>query len=227
MSAPEVWGAYVSTARRAGKEHETSSNDCGSITCTWDARGGIVASAHYSRRVHSHWLLVLCFACLPLSATADPSGPSAPHVRPTDAVVRAAVARGLAQSPTFRHLVARLEASDVIVHVTRRHAVGRPFGFTQFVSATAHARYLRITLDVNAPTAAVVALLGHELRHALEAADAPHVRDQSSYHLLYREIGRASCEPPHWCFDTTDAVEAGAQVYAELKQTRHAEFASP
>src|SRR5688572_27307260 len=84
MSAPEVWGAYVSTARRAGKEHETSSNDCGSITCTWDARGGIVASAHYSRRVHSHWLLVLCFACLPLSATADPSGPSAPHVRPTD-----------------------------------------------------------------------------------------------------------------------------------------------
>ena len=227
MSAPEVWSAHVSAARRARKDGETSSNDCGAITCARDARGGIVASADYSRRVYSHWLLVLFFVCLPLSATADPSGPSAPHLRPMDAVVRAAVARGMAQSPTFRHLVARLEASDVIVHVTGRQAAGRPFGFTQFVSATAHARYLRITLDVNAPTAAVVALLGHELRHALEAADAPQVRDQSSYRLLYREIGHASCEPPLWCFDTPGAVRTGAQVYAELRQGRHAEFASP
>jgi hypothetical protein len=146
--------------------------------------------------------------------------PSAPHLRPTDAVVREAIARGMAHSRTFRDLVARIEASDVIVHVTTRQTAGRASGVTQFVAATAHARYLRITLDANTPNDSVVALLGHELRHAVEAADAPDVRDESSYGRLYREIGHASCEQPRWCFDTAQAVAAGAQVYTEMRRGR-------
>jgi hypothetical protein len=81
-------------------------------------------------------------------------------------------------------------------------------------------RYLRVTLSADSASDAIVALLGHELRHALEAADAPEAVDQLTYRALYHVIGHASCAPPRWCFDTADAVRAGAEVYTELHAGR-------
>jgi hypothetical protein len=154
----------------------------------------------------------------PLAAAPRRTAP--PHVRSTDAIVLAALARGRARSETFRGLVDRLEASDVIVHVERRQGGRRPSGFTQFIAATRHVRSLRITLAADEASDATAALLGHELRHALEIAQAPAVIDESSYREHYREIGQASCGPPHWCVDTAAAVHAGARMYAELRAGR-------
>jgi hypothetical protein len=169
--------------------------------------------------VQPRWILLLFVLCIPASALAG-AGEAPPHVRATDSVVRASIARGMALSATFRRLVDRLEASDVIVHVTRLRRAGRPSGFTQFVATTPYGRYVRITLEADDSSDAVVALLGHELRHAVEAADAPAVTDQPTYHTLYRAIGRSFCGPPKWCFDTTDAVTAGQDIYGELRATR-------
>ena len=146
--------------------------------------------------------------------------PSAPHVRSTDAVVLATLARGSAHSATFRRLLEQLEMSDVIVHVERRPRWERPHGATRFIAATPYARYLRITIAATDASDAIVALLGHELRHAVETADAPEVVDESSFHALYRRIGHASCAPPQWCFDTATAVRTGIDVYTELRRVR-------
>jgi hypothetical protein len=145
---------------------------------------------------------------------------SMPHVRSTDPIVLAALARGVTMSATFRAMIEQLEASDVIVHIERREGGKVGSGFTQFITATRYARYLRITLAARDAADATVALLGHELRHALEAAAAPDVIDEASYRALYHEIGRSSCGPPQWCFDTAAAVRAGARVYAELHSAR-------
>jgi hypothetical protein len=168
--------------------------------------------------VQSGWLLLLFVLCIPSSTLAGAG--DAAHLRATDGVVRAMIARGMALSFTFRRLVDRLEASDVIVHVTRRRLVSRPVGFNQFVATTPYGRYVRITLEADDASDAVVALLGHELRHAVEAADAPAVTDQPTYHTLYRAIGRSFCGPPKWCFDTADAVSAGRDIYRELRAGR-------
>jgi hypothetical protein len=171
-------------------------------------------------------VLLLVLAAVTCDAS-EPIHVSAPHVRSTDRIVLMALARGAALSETFRRMVARLEASDVIVHVERREAGAHPFGFTQFIATTRHVRYLRITVAASDASDATVALLGHELRHALETADAPEVTDQDSYQAFYRRIGRASCAPPQWCFDTTAAVRTGAQVRAELRGRRRASARLP
>src|SRR5687767_14467456 len=134
---------------------------------------------------------------------------AAPRIRFTDSLVAEAMARGLSHSPTFRWLVRRLTASDLVVYIERRPTTGRASGVTQFVSATPQARYVRIILDANAPDNGMVGLLGHELRHALEVADAPWVLDQRTYGVFYRVIGTASCAAPRWRFDTPAAVSAG------------------
>ena len=159
-------------------------------------------------------LVALSCLCAPAAADAPPA------VRAVDPIVIVALARGSARSATFRALLSRLQASDVIVHVERRAPGGRAFGFTRFVVSSPPARYLRITLHVDSADDATVGLLAHELQHAVEVADAPWVRDEASYGALYRRIGRAACGPPLWCFDTMAAVITGKQVYDEVGSRR-------
>lgn len=135
-------------------------------------------------------------------------------------MVRSAIANGRRGSATFRHLLDRLASSDLIVHVERRSAWQRSSAFTQFIVATPHARYLRVTLTANDARDAIVGLLGHELRHVIEIADSPWVTDEDAYHSLYDRIGDAGCGPPQWCFDTAAAVESGVQIYEELQAGR-------
>ena len=122
------------------------------------------------------------------AAAFDPphSDPTAFHVRGADAVTREWLRIGAAGSPTFRGLLARLVASDVIVYseVVQRingGAAGRLF----FVTATPAARYLRIELVPSRVEREMVALFAHELQHAVEIAAAPQVRDSQSLALLY------------------------------------------
>lgn len=137
-----------------------------------------------------------------------------------DSIVRHAIAAGYRRSPTFRHLVDVLEASNVIVYAERRIVRRHGGGAISFVTESDAFRYLRITLDAELSPELLVALLGHELQHAVEVAEAPWVVDQASYFALYRAIGRASCAGPRWCFDTPAALAAGHDVLEELGHGR-------
>jgi hypothetical protein len=76
-------------------------------------------------------------------------------------------------------------------------------------------RYLRVQVRGDLPTADLIALIGHELRHALEIADDPTVQDEPSMLTLYQRIGHATTGETH-TFDTREAQTAGRRVRLEL-----------
>ena len=77
---------------------------------------------------------------------------------------------------------------------------------------------LRIAVDDTLPDDRRAAALAHELYHALEVARATWVIDAAGFAALYRRIGYQSGGNPHAdCYETTAAVRAGRQVFAELR----------
>jgi hypothetical protein len=115
-----------------------------------------------------------------------PVDPVGSHVRASDVRARSWIRSGASQSPTFRSLLARLSSSDLIVYVEIVDRIpGGAAGQLYFVTATASARYVRIELVADGSFGEMVALVGHELQHAMEIADAPRVRDRQTLATLY------------------------------------------
>ena len=94
----------------------------------------------------------------------------------------------------------RIRSSDAIV----RHAVDRAAG----------ARYVRIAIESTMGGRDAVAILGHELQHAVEIAEARWVVDRVTVRELFRTIGHQSGERER--YDTHDAVRIGQRVGREL-----------
>lgn len=144
-----------------------------------------------------------------------------PHsrIRPLDTRLLALVERGMRTSPTFRALAARLEQSDVVVYL-ESDAWGPPriAGRLTFVSAAGGRRYVVVRLRPLPSTLDEVALLAHELQHAVEIAERPSIVDTASMEREYRQIGHVN----RWvssglAFDTRAASDAGSQVARELR----------
>ena len=133
------------------------------------------------------------FACaIALTSALDSSAPSGPadpiafHVRAVDPQAQEWIRVGASASKTFRTLLARLASSDLIVYVEIvDRIIGGAAGHLYFVTAKAGVRYVRIEVVADGTVREMVALLGHELQHAVEIAAAPHVRDPQSMARLY------------------------------------------
>jgi hypothetical protein len=126
------------------------------------------------------------------------------HVRSTDARVRTWFRIGAADSQTFRDLLRALGESDLIVHVQPVDRLPTA-GQTYFVGATASVRYVRIEVVPSGSTNEMVALIGHELQHAVEIAHEPQIRDRRSLALFYRSIAGNSSA-------TTDYDSVAARI---------------
>lgn len=150
---------------------------------------------------------------LAASAAADPG----PRVRSSHPRLARLLAVGERQSATFRDLLRRLQASDVIVHVEEAPPGRVVDGGLQFVTSTALARYLRVTMRLDLHTIDLVALLGHELRHAVEVAEHGEVRDESSFRRYYEATGLLTHRGSLVTYDTRAAVVAGQRVAIELR----------
>lgn len=142
--------------------------------------------------------------------------PALDHLRPTDAAVTRLLTRGVAASATFRDLAVRLQRSDVILYIDRQPAmlpkhVGA--GIT-FLADGGEYRYLRVSLNTGSGDATLVALLGHELQHALELSAAPEVRSSRALTAFYARTGLVD-ESEH-TFDTREAQVIGVRVRDEL-----------
>jgi len=157
-----------------------------------------------------------------------------PHVRIADPELRQLFDAGLVASPTLRALVRRLDSSDVIAYIRFVQPRGGIDGSLQFVGATAGIRYVLIRV-VKMPTPGrQLALIAHELQHAVEVAVAPQVVDLQTFAREYERIGRASHYRRHWTrsFETLAAVATGERVLKELdgrdlrRQRPHAEVAA-
>lgn len=136
------------------------------------------------------------------------------HVRPVDMWATEALALGLAGSGVIRDLVARLDASDVIVHIQTKTLPSDVAGTTRLAGATASHRYVRIVLNRDPLPVVRAAVLGHELQHAREIAES-QATDNDGMHALFSAIGRR-VPGDGITFETDAAANAGTAVWFEL-----------
>jgi hypothetical protein len=141
-----------------------------------------------------------------------------PHIRTTVPDLRALMREGEQRSETFRSLVTRLEDSDVVVYVEyHQHSPADVRGFLTFISSAGGRRYLRVRIEWLLAREHQLAILGHELQHAVEIAEAPDVIDEVSLLRFYSRVGTRWEAGARRCFDTRAAVDTGRQVLKELR----------
>jgi hypothetical protein len=164
-------------------------------------------------------LIVVAVVMVAGGTAAGGSGPEPSkfaHVRCLSPEARALKDDAVRRSPSIRSLVERLERSDVVVYLQLPGDSDQQptVSHLTFVSFAAGTRYVLVRIDPwrTAPPSRI-ALLGHELYHALEIAQDPGVRDPMTLRALYRRIGH---EHGRGQFETEAARAAGRQVQADL-----------
>jgi hypothetical protein len=139
-----------------------------------------------------------------------------PHIRTSDPQMRALIDDATETSAIVRALVARITASDVVVYIACESDPGvRAPGRLNFMAAAGGLRYVVIRLQPKR-RAAEIAMLAHELQHAVEIADTPSIVDEASLAREYARIGYRSRSAHGLAFDTKAAVEIGRRVAEEL-----------
>ena len=146
-------------------------------------------------------------------------------IRSSDRALNELLAEGYTRSTTFQRLVDSISMTNTLVYV---EAGVCAFGHVNacllpFMATTDKGRYLRvvITQPLNlAKRDRLIALIGHELQHALEVAERPEVIDVTSMIAMYRRIGfplkgRAG-------YETSAARAAGTAIFEELRKTNRA-----
>ena len=138
------------------------------------------------------------------------------HIRSTYPELRAALETGVAHSELFRELVDRIDASDVVVHLLYDpDPTPGVAGHLTFAASAGGVRYVRIAIAPRLGGYDLLAILGHELQHAVEIADAPSVVDQASMAAFYATVGERRATDRGTTFDTAAAVAAGARIRRE------------
>jgi hypothetical protein len=136
------------------------------------------------------------------------------HVRTAGQTVGKLVRTGFRQSPTFAAMMRRLERSDLIVYVEEVPRLPGALEGRLLMLPRAHdTRYVRIQVALRGSASDTIAVIGHELRHAVEVADAAEVIDERGLAALYKRIGVDSGRN---LFDTMEARETGRRVLKEL-----------
>jgi hypothetical protein len=144
------------------------------------------------------------------------------HIRVVDCQVATAFERALERSPSLRTLVDRIGELKGIVYVTAPVNVTAKTTLTgglfhQVVSA-GETRILRIALAHESRYSDhSMAILGHELRHALEVLETPDARTEADVDALYGRIGYVR---GGGIVETDPAVAMGHQVEQELIAAR-------
>jgi hypothetical protein len=181
------------------------------------------------------WLLPLLLAAGPSTDTRPPR-PMAEHairkadgavqahdllrmparrIRAMDPRVVALMTDGARRSRTFADLILQVQRSTVIVYVEFHTLPPGTAGRLLLQSSAGRYRYLRVQVRALMPPDEIIAVIAHELRHALEVAADPSVVSSPGLEDLYRRIGFET--QVHLGFDTDAARAAGNRVLAELR----------
>lgn len=93
-------------------------------------------------------------------------------------------------------------------------------GTTHLMAAAGGHRYVRIAIRSGCARDPSIAILGHEMQHAVEIAEADDIVDAESMTALYRRIGvlRSCSSAAIECYDTAQARKIGETVLIELQQ---------
>jgi len=142
---------------------------------------------------------------------------SARHVRSTEPKIVTLIEDGITGSATFRSLIETLNESDVIVYIKlnrTRQALGGYLAHT--IVAQGGYRYLSISVEIAGSRRRLVAVLAHELQHAVEVAHAPEARDAESLERLFSGLAvKFGCGGTS-CFETQAAKDVEHIVSEEF-----------
>ena len=146
------------------------------------------------------------------------------HVRSSSSAIVSLIAQATERSATFRRLVEDIDASDSYVYLLEgdcgRGVRGGFSGVT--VSGPHRIMQVIVALDHMADRD-LMAMIGHELRHTIEAIEDPTVRSSDALFFLYQRIGYGGTSSTR---ETAAAVDAGNAVRSEvLKFDREAKLA--
>jgi hypothetical protein len=136
------------------------------------------------------------------------------HIRTVNNSVHKLLRSGFKRSPSFAALVRRLQASDVYVYIEELPKLPGSLDGRMMMLPRAHEhRYVRIQIVLRGSPEDSVAVLGHELQHAVEVAEAEDVIDDEGMVRLYQKIGMRG--GAH-LYDTAAAQEMGRTVRREM-----------
>ena len=159
-------------------------------------------------------LALLLTFFLPCGASAE----TAPRIRILDSHLKSLFDHGVTQSPTFRTLVERVEAGSILVFVEGDIRMPERIGAQlTFVTSVNDVRYVRVDINVTLAPRRQIALLAHELQHALEIAKRPEITDVEAMESFFEDIGFQSFEDGrHRSYETDPALEVQEAVEQEL-----------
>ena len=156
----------------------------------------------------------MSMSALPATATAMLEAETR-RIRTHNKRVMKLLSEGLRRSPTFADLVVKLHSTDVIVYIEPTFGLPPEMaGRILLQTVSGNQRYLRMQVRSTLQGDHMIAVIAHELRHALEVAAEPTVTNDAGLESLYRRIGRVSHGTN--AFDTDDAVMVGRTVAIEL-----------
>src|SRR5215467_9553019 len=165
--------------------------------------------------------IFLCLSGFVQPVAADPT--IVPRVRDTgDPVVAALLAEARANSPTFRRLIERIDATNGIIYIEQGAC---PPGFRAClllsVVLAGPNRILRIHVDLHREKSAAMAAVGHELQHAVEALEERGVTTGALLYAFFERLAGSPSATGQLEFETAAAVNAGDQVQLEIQAHRH------
>jgi hypothetical protein len=158
-------------------------------------------------------------ATIVLMTTLTAAGGPGPHVRSSVPRLAVLLTRGVECSPTVRHLVATLDASDVIVHVEPKQRRPSLSGYLSHnIVTVAGIRYLRIYVEMQNAERQLISLIGHELQHAVEVAQAGDARTSTDLQRVFDRLGVAWGCDAGGCYETRAARDVERAIRRELHE---------
>lgn len=161
-------------------------------------------------------LTVALVAVVSISSARAAERVGGPRLRPHDARSVQVLKEGAARSATFRALVDRIEASNLIVYVAVSPVLKSSLsGALTWMTRAGGFRYVRASISTELTFDQMIASVAHELQHAVEVIEDESVIDERSLVALYRRIGQPSrAGSSSW--ETLAAQRTGTQVRREL-----------
>jgi hypothetical protein len=149
----------------------------------------------------------------------EPSEPLLVRVRSNgDATVTKLLHDALERSATFRRLVETIGHTNGLVYIdSGKCKPGFAACLVMSLTVAGANRVLRIVVDTRRQPPEVMASIGHELQHAIEALSESGVTNNALLHAFFERLAGGPAATGQIEFETDAAIRAGDAVLKEIK----------
>lgn len=150
----------------------------------------------------------------------DAAAQGDPHLRVTDRGLKALLEAGVERSPTLAALIADVEAASIVAYIEcDMRLPSRILARLNLITSIGGIRYVRIAVDCAIGARRQMALLAHEIKHALEIAERRDIEDAEAMESFYEDVGfQTTVEGTHRNYETDAAIAVQRQVENEIRR---------